>query len=170
MWMVDPKILCRKHLLGEHVELHMLDGHLRRGRRIDGFVRNNCTEPASITSRHLALATEMERRGYRHVSPLNSLAWPDYATIKVDAEASLAELLRRCPECREQFVKVSTDQPLRRSTRDGSEFMTENFLAQAHHAELSRLAKWQRLLDAGWVEISPEALAAPDGAQEVWFD
>jgi hypothetical protein len=100
MWMVDPKILCRKHLLGEHVELHMLDGHLRRGRRIDGFVRNNCTEPASITARHLALAVEMERRGYHHASPLDSPAWPNYATVKVDVTASLAELLRRCPECR----------------------------------------------------------------------
>lgn len=26
MWMVDPKIMCRKHLLGEHLELHMLAG------------------------------------------------------------------------------------------------------------------------------------------------
>lgn len=32
MWVVNPKILCRKHLLGEHVELHMATGHLQRGR------------------------------------------------------------------------------------------------------------------------------------------
>jgi hypothetical protein len=28
MWMVPPKVMCRKHLLGEHVEIHMLAGSL----------------------------------------------------------------------------------------------------------------------------------------------
>jgi hypothetical protein len=23
MWMVDPRIMCRNHLLGEHAEIHM---------------------------------------------------------------------------------------------------------------------------------------------------
>jgi len=26
MWMLNPKALCRKHLMGEHVEIHMLVG------------------------------------------------------------------------------------------------------------------------------------------------
>ena len=38
MWMLPPKGLCRKHLLGEHVELHMLLGSMRRGKNIDGFL------------------------------------------------------------------------------------------------------------------------------------
>ena len=29
-WMVDPRLLCRKHLLGEHVENHMFIGTLKR--------------------------------------------------------------------------------------------------------------------------------------------
>ena len=28
MWMVNPGFMCNKHLLGEHVECHMLVGHL----------------------------------------------------------------------------------------------------------------------------------------------
>jgi len=28
MWMTPPAGMCRKHLLGEHVELHMLLGQL----------------------------------------------------------------------------------------------------------------------------------------------
>jgi hypothetical protein len=102
MWMVDPKIMCRKHLLGEHVELHMLVGHLKRARRIDGFVRNNCVQPRSINARHKALAKEMERRGYRHESPLQSPVWSAYELVRVDAEASLIELTRRCPDCWER--------------------------------------------------------------------
>ena len=98
MWMVNPKIMCRKHLLGEHVELHMLVGHLRRARRIDGFVRNNCVQPCSINARHKALAKEMERRGYVHASPLQSPVWSAYELVRVDVAASLAELTRRCAE------------------------------------------------------------------------
>ena len=31
MWMVDPQIMCRQHLLGEHTEMHMFVGTLKRG-------------------------------------------------------------------------------------------------------------------------------------------
>lgn len=35
MWMLPTAGMCRKHLLGEHVELHMLLGSLRRGKNIE---------------------------------------------------------------------------------------------------------------------------------------
>ena len=31
MWMIDPKLLCRKHLLGEHLEIHMFVGTINKG-------------------------------------------------------------------------------------------------------------------------------------------
>ena len=101
MWMVDPKILCRKHLIGEHVELHMLVGHLRLGRKVDGFVAHNCVQPRSINARHRALAAEMTRRGYKHVSPLRqpAIAWHQHPEAMVDIAASLTDLLGRCKEC-----------------------------------------------------------------------
>ena len=34
MWLVPPSHMCRKHLLGEHVELHMLLGTLKKGKSI----------------------------------------------------------------------------------------------------------------------------------------
>ena len=37
MWMLPPAGMCRKHLLGEHVELHMLLGSLRRGKIFRAF-------------------------------------------------------------------------------------------------------------------------------------
>ena len=70
MWMVNPRKMCRKHLLGEHVELHMLVGTLQRRKRVDGFVANGLIEPLAIRERHGALVKEMERRGYRRQSPL----------------------------------------------------------------------------------------------------
>jgi hypothetical protein len=101
MWMVDPRGLCRKHLLGEHVELHMAAAWIARGRRVDGWAATNYLEPGSIGARHDRLAAEMVRRGYAHKSPL---AQPAIATHQspeavVDRAAALAELARRCPGC-----------------------------------------------------------------------
>jgi gluconate kinase len=106
MWMVDVKRMCRKHLLGEHVELHMLVGHLKRKKGISGFIKNNCMEPRSIFSRHQEIVEEMSSRGYLHRSLLANqeeildyLSWEE-KDAQVDIASSLAELVRRCQECR----------------------------------------------------------------------
>lgn len=124
MWMVPPKYLCTKHLSGEHVELHMLAAHLRRGWRVDGFVRENCLEPRSIEKRHAALAREMARRGWRHASPLEQppVAPHQRPGARVDRAAALRELLRRCPACRalERRARAAATVPRgRRVRRDG---------------------------------------------------
>src|SRR5512137_1557347 len=100
MWMVRPGILCRRHLLGEHVECHMLAATLRLGHSVAGYIANDLLEPRSLRARHDALAAEMGRRGYRHASPLGRVALhalgSDMLGHRVDAGASLAELLSRC--------------------------------------------------------------------------
>lgn len=111
MWMVDPELLCRQHLLGEHKEVHQLVGQIRRGCSLRGYVAHNCVEPEAIEDRHEALAEEMLRRGYRHASPLppsldlralvDSLSEDD-RTARVDIESSYRDLLGRCSSCRER--------------------------------------------------------------------
>ena len=98
MWMVDPKLLCRKHLLGEHVEVHMLAGSLLKGRSIEGFLAKGILEPQNVEARHARLATELLRRGYRHASPLESAS----TNIRgaVDTTKSLQDLRTRCVACR----------------------------------------------------------------------
>ena len=54
MWMLPPEMMCRKHLLGEHVELHMLLGSLRRGKNIDGFLAGKLVDPRRMFRRHCA--------------------------------------------------------------------------------------------------------------------
>jgi len=105
MWMVEPAIMCRQHLLGEHVELHMMAAHLQRGRRIDKFVTNNCAQPRSIKARHRVLAAEMIRRGYHHASPLDQppVAAHQHPEARVDATSALQDLLTRCQACSERF-------------------------------------------------------------------
>ena len=105
--MVDPAAMCRRHLLGEHVEIHMLAGSLRRGRSIAGHLAAGQLEPAVMGQRHRALAAEMRRRGYRHASPL---AVPPYAAVLgkflVDVARSRKDLAARCGECRARMVEA----------------------------------------------------------------
>ncbi len=104
MWLVDPKIMCRKHLLGEHVEIHMLYGSITRMKNINGF--KYLVEPSKMAERHDALAYEITLRGYVHKSPLpliEPLLLEQYIDFNVNPEHSLRELLTRCNECRELY-------------------------------------------------------------------
>ena len=103
-WMVDPKIMCRKHLLGEHVEHHMFVGSINKGTSMAGYLKAGQLEPAALQSRHDELVAEMLRRGYNHNTPLQptvpEFEKAEYFGTLINREASLVELLRRCPECR----------------------------------------------------------------------
>ena len=105
MWMVAPKSMCNQHLLGEHVEIHMLVGSLQRGKSIAGFLAKGLLAPQSIQERHAALSREMINRGMQHRSPLTETVGPNGV---VDPEASRQELARRCPACRAR-IKENTD-------------------------------------------------------------
>lgn len=104
MWMIDPSKLCRKHLLGEHGEIHKHRHNFVKGHSIAGRLRPVVQiEPMSMKSRHDELAEEMTRRGYRHKSPyrMPSLKYLSQAdrTAAVDVWESAEELKRRCVGC-----------------------------------------------------------------------
>lgn len=97
-WNVDPRIMCDKHLLGEHHELHMFARQIERGISMKGFVERNLLESSTLDQRHAELVAEMTRRGFIHRSPLK---YTDTKNLgKIDTSASLEELLRRCNTCR----------------------------------------------------------------------
>lgn len=108
MWMTNPRGMCRKHLLGEHVETHMFVGAMNKGVRVTRYAAENLLEFNSLHARHDALVKEMQRRGYNHNSPLPALlacrqVTEEQRAVRVDAKASLAELTRRCPDCFKLF-------------------------------------------------------------------
>lgn len=74
IWDVAPDVLCRQHLLGEHRELHavwtVLTEH-KSGYAAHPETRRWVGKLAALYARHNALVAEMERRGYRHGSPLD---------------------------------------------------------------------------------------------------
>lgn len=109
MWMVDCKLLCRKHLLGEHVDLHMLVGTISKGISLAGYVKNGLVETRSIVSRHDDLVAEMIQRGYNHQSELK-ISLPLVNIICeslgcVDRDNSIKELFKRCSDCRARINK-----------------------------------------------------------------
>lgn len=112
MWMCDPKIMCRQHLLGEHNECHMFLGTLRKKISINGYIQNDLLEPLSLKSRHDELAEEAIRRGYNHTSPLDfsdEVIFEHLTDIqishKIDKDNSLLLLVTRCNQCNQNYLK-----------------------------------------------------------------
>lgn len=102
IWDIEPELLCRSHLLGEHRELHGLWNILTRGLR--GYARHPETRRwegrlAALYLRHEALVREMDRRGYRHQSPLDpALATgSDRQDTYIDPPESQRAILRAKP-------------------------------------------------------------------------
>ena len=107
-WLVDPKMLCRKHLLGEHVESHMFIGTLKKGNSIKGYIDKGLYEPSKIYSRHEELVIEMKNRGYNHKSDLPIITIPKIQG-KVDIKGNIEELKKRCPECKKLIDNFYTN-------------------------------------------------------------
>jgi len=116
MWMTDPTTMCRKHLLGEHVELHMLVGALRKGISLYGYIKNDLIEPSMIFFRHKQIAEEMVDRGYNHKSPLSikdtmrtdHLA-PYQVMHRINRHVAREDLHSRCPECKQRHDQMYDD-------------------------------------------------------------
>lgn len=95
--------MCRKHLLGEHVECHMFVGALNKNKSIEGYISKGLLEIHSLEKRHDELAREMEKRGMVHKSPLPKYKYMVRGVIS--KEANLVELSRRCSGCKETGQK-----------------------------------------------------------------
>lgn len=109
MWGVNPKLLCRQHLLGEHNEIHKHRHNFVKkhsiAKRISPVVQ---IEPENMKKRHDELVEEMIARGYNHNSPYEQ---PDLSHLtseeryaKIEIGISIADLRNRCPECTKRIT------------------------------------------------------------------
>lgn len=99
MWNLDPKLLCKQHLLGEHFEIHKAVGNLRHsGTWSNSLTAQGFLEPQNFAKRHKKLAKEMQRRGYKHNSELD-VSGIKLKKGKVDINRSIKDLKKRCKEC-----------------------------------------------------------------------
>jgi hypothetical protein len=110
MWMVDPRIMCRQHLLGEHVEIHMFIGTLNRGKTVEGYLEKGLLEVHNLYSRHQELVEEMKLRGYNHHSDVDT-KWKHAKKLGViDKKKNLKNLIERCPRCKQRYLENKTSQ------------------------------------------------------------
>lgn len=114
MWLCDPKIMCQKHLCGEHLEMHMFLGTLKKRKKINGYLKNNLFQPRYLYQRHKELADEMIERGYDHQSPLYELDCVPILNLtneqqywEIDKETALKDLLDRCPVCQKNEEQLN---------------------------------------------------------------
>lgn len=101
MWDVPPKLLCQKHLLGEHVEMHMFVGTILKKISIQGYIDNGLVNPKNIQHRHTELAEEMLKRNLNHQSPLKRIR--TQAEHPINIPENLKELSRRCSACKQRI-------------------------------------------------------------------
>ena len=105
--MVDPRIMCRQHLLGEHAEIHMFIGTIDRGNSVKGYLDKGLLEIHSLYERHNALVKEMKRRNYRHYSETGE-KWKHAGILgSIDKEKNLEQLISRCSRCRKRYERIS---------------------------------------------------------------
>ena len=111
MWGINPKLLCKKHLLGEHGEIHKHRHNFVKqhsiSKRIAPVVQ---IAPEQMEVRHDELAAEMIRRGYNHNSPYQQ---PDLSYLKkderyaeIDTNISVLDLVLRCRDCAENLKNL----------------------------------------------------------------
>lgn len=91
IWDLPPNILCRKHLLGEHRELHAIYSILLHNKK--GYSNHPETlrwvgKLPALKLRHEELVREMINRGYEHASPLKD----------TDGDRTQAQLLHTLEE------------------------------------------------------------------------
>jgi hypothetical protein len=75
VWDIEPSKLCNNHLLGEHREIHAIWTILTEGKR--GYSRHPETlrwvgKLKALYKRHEEVVSEMTKRGFSHMSPLDS--------------------------------------------------------------------------------------------------
>lgn len=102
-WNVNPKLMCRNHLLGEHFELHKLAGAINKGKNIEWAIVDGYVETGTIGKRHNQLVKEMIRRGYNHNSPLKQPRVKGEG--KIDIKANIKELTKRCRICKKRKLE-----------------------------------------------------------------
>ncbi len=104
VWDLPPKQLCRKHLLGEHRELHGLWNILTKHTGKGGYSNHPETKrwvgkTKALYLRHEALVKEMLRRGYQHHSPLDKrlAKGSSIQRLYIDHPTRQRELLHKKP-------------------------------------------------------------------------
>ena len=103
MWIIDPRLLCRQHLLGEHNEIHKFRPSFVKQHNMQKRIEQRQIFPHLMKQRHDELVEEMLRRGYNHNTPY---VQPSLYHIKevifpstIDVDYNMQEFELKCLHC-----------------------------------------------------------------------
>jgi len=84
----------------------MAAASISKGKKLGKLFSEGWIDPGRVRERHDACSLEMQRRGYKHNSPLD---YQDpFPSMNQDAQRHLKELTERCPECRSKITEDIT--------------------------------------------------------------
>ena len=125
MWNVPVEMMCRQHLLGEHLELHMFYNSINEGKKITGYIEKGIFDPPLLKIRHDDIVLEMENRGFNHKTPMpnrvkyhlsdgrvRNMFIIHMTTHPIDINASINELLSRCERCKTFYTIYQANKDL----------------------------------------------------------
>jgi len=101
MWMLPPKIMCSKHIAGEHGEFHKHLHNFTKKHSIKGRVTGEVQiEPLAMKARHDELSKYLKVHVSAYEMPDLSYLPVEHREAEVNLVESIQELFRRCPNCR----------------------------------------------------------------------
>lgn len=104
-WFINPKLMCRRHLLGEHRECHCAYEAANSGKYDVFGYTFGLVDFYHLKERHNELVIEMKNRGYKHD---DSIIIEKLKNFKIpcsipDITHNEYELSIRCKDCREKL-------------------------------------------------------------------
>jgi hypothetical protein len=91
--------------VGEHVEMHMFLGRIKKGISLKGYYDKKLVYTNLIKKRYDDLVIEMISRDMKHNTPIEEIDFfKDFQYGGIDLEANINELMSRCPKCKDMFI------------------------------------------------------------------
>lgn len=101
MWMIPPELMCSKHRVGEHGEIHKHRHNFIKHHSIAGRISPiTQIEPEAMKIRHDELAATLKNHNSPYELPDLSYLPLEHRFATVSGLESLRELYKRCPDCR----------------------------------------------------------------------
>lgn len=103
-WLADPELMCKQHLLGEHLEAHIFLSKMQKGYSLEGFRKGSMFFGAEyIKYRHDKIAKLLKQP---HKTPLwlgdlEEVNYPLRNPNERDFAKSNSDLYGRCQKCRD---------------------------------------------------------------------
>jgi hypothetical protein len=104
MWMLNPRYMCQKHIVGEHGEIHKHRHNFVKKHSISGRINPVVQiEPLAMKKRHDELAKHMNHKSPYELPDLSHLPKAEL-NAKVDLEQSHIDLISRCEDFRLMYT------------------------------------------------------------------